>query len=109
MPTGQLKFADDVSAGAWIAPRVTGRGGTVSDTVPGGDPAYVRICPPATDRGGSWASSSQPALASSRWADAARILARGLAPASSAPARPGLPAARRAAACGTPDRLAANR
>ena len=49
---GELRVSDDVSAGAWIAPRLETAPGTVTGTVPSGFPAYVRICHPAQDPDG---------------------------------------------------------
>ncbi len=61
MWTDQLHVSDDVSAAAWIAPRLGGDFGAVTLAVPSGYAAYVRICHPATDPGGAFVS----------WADVA--------------------------------------
>lgn len=47
MKPAQFKVADDVSAGAWIAPALGGEFGAVTLQVPTGYEAYVRICHPA--------------------------------------------------------------
>ncbi len=49
MLTGDLSFTEDLAAGAWVAPLLTGEFGAVTLTVPSGYPAYVRICHPARD------------------------------------------------------------
>ena len=66
MWTGELRVSDDVSAGAWIAPRLASVFGAVTRTVPSGYPAYVRICHPAADRDGRRATWSQVAQATGR-------------------------------------------
>lgn len=48
MVAGDLRVSDDVSAGAWIAPRLGGRFGAVTRTLPSGFAAYARVCHPAT-------------------------------------------------------------
>ena len=49
----ELRALDDASAGAWIAPSLTGEFGAVTLAVPSGYEAYVRIFHPAQDgRGG---------------------------------------------------------
>ncbi len=48
-----LRVSDDLSAAAWIARRLAGDFGAVSQTVPSGFAAYARICHPATDRDGT--------------------------------------------------------
>jgi hypothetical protein len=58
MATDGLTVTDDVSLGAWIAPRLRGEFGAVTLAVPSGYPAYARICHPASDplgRAASWA------------------------------------------------------
>jgi hypothetical protein len=49
MPTPDLTVANDASPGDWIAPRLHGKFGAVTLTVPGGFAAYARICHPARD------------------------------------------------------------
>jgi len=44
-----LRVCADVSAAAWIAPRLAGAFGAVTRTVPNGFQAYVRICHPVPD------------------------------------------------------------
>lgn len=46
------RVCDDVTAAAWIGPRLTGAIGTVTGTVPAGFAAYARICHPARDGDG---------------------------------------------------------
>jgi hypothetical protein len=58
MGENQLEQRVDPSSAAWVAPRLTGKSGTVAGSVPSGYPAYARICHPAVDREGrrvSWA------------------------------------------------------
>jgi hypothetical protein len=45
-----LRVSNDISAAAWIPPRLSGESGAVTRTVPSGYPAYARICHPAADR-----------------------------------------------------------
>jgi len=47
MPTNHLRVCDEVSAAAWIAPRLGGDLGVVGHTVPRRYSAYARICHPA--------------------------------------------------------------
>jgi hypothetical protein len=68
MWTEDLRVSDDVSAAAWIAPRLTGGLGAVTMTVPAGYPAYARICHPAAARDGGWATWSQVAQLTGRQA-----------------------------------------
>ena len=63
---GELRVSDDVSAGAWIAPRLRTAPGTVTGTVPSGFPAYVRICHPAQDPDGSLVTWTQVAQRTGR-------------------------------------------
>lgn len=48
-----LVHLPDVAAGAWIGPRLAGRGGRVHCVVPDGYPAYARIFHPAEDEAGA--------------------------------------------------------
>jgi hypothetical protein len=66
MRTQDLRVSEDISAAAWIAPRLSSAFGAVTGTVPGGYPRYVRICHPAAERDGSWASWSRVAQATGR-------------------------------------------
>jgi len=68
--TDDLLVCDDVSPAAWIGTRLTGAIGTVTGTVPAGFDAYVRICHPAWDGDGHWASWSRVAEATGRRAHA---------------------------------------
>src|SRR5215203_4036166 len=52
MALDELHVSDDVSAGGWIASRLEGRFGAVTQAIPAGFAAYARICHPATDRAG---------------------------------------------------------
>jgi hypothetical protein len=52
MKTGDLKISDGSAAGAWIAPRLRGEFGAVTQHVPGDFEAYARIFHPAMDHGG---------------------------------------------------------
>jgi hypothetical protein len=61
-----VRVVEDVSVGAWIAPRLGGTFGAVTLQVPSGYPAYARICHPATDRAGNAASWSEVARATGR-------------------------------------------
>jgi hypothetical protein len=61
-----MRVLEDVSAGAWIAPRRGGAFGAVTLEVPGGYHAYARICHPATDREGNPASWREVARATGR-------------------------------------------
>jgi hypothetical protein len=47
MWSAAMGICDDVSAAAWLGPRLTGEWGAVTGTVPGGYLAYARICHPA--------------------------------------------------------------
>ncbi len=53
MPADDLTRTDDVSAGAWMAPRLRGEFGAVTLTVPSGYERYARVCHPATDECGA--------------------------------------------------------
>ncbi|MEP7193771.1 MAG: hypothetical protein ABI903_12995 [Actinomycetota bacterium] len=53
MTVGELVLSDDVELAGWIRPRLGGRFGAVTRTLPGGYPAYARICHPATDSDGT--------------------------------------------------------
>jgi hypothetical protein len=66
MWTEDLRVSEDISAAAWIAPRLSGAFGAVTRTVPSGYPSYVRICHPAAERDGSRASWSRVAQATGR-------------------------------------------
>ncbi len=55
MGSNELRIGDDASAGAWIAARLGGDFGAVTLAVPGGYPAYARICHPGAGRPASWA------------------------------------------------------
>ncbi len=68
MPKCDLTVTNDVSAGAWIAPRLRGEFGAVSLTVPSGYPAYARICHPASDARGRLVRWSEVADATGRMA-----------------------------------------
>jgi hypothetical protein len=62
MWTDELQVSSDVSAAAWIAPRLGGQFGAVTRAVPSGYPAYVRVCHPAADSDGkpvSWADVAE--------------------------------------------------
>jgi hypothetical protein len=61
MSTDDLTLCDDVSVGAWIAPRLGGNFGAVTRTVPSGFAAYARILHPATDldRPVAWAEVAE--------------------------------------------------
>lgn len=58
--------ANDVSPGDWIAPRLHGKFGAVTLTVPSGFAAYVRICHPARDSHGEVVQWSEVARATGR-------------------------------------------
>ena len=45
--------AGDLSEARWVAARLGGAIGTVTQTVPGGYPAYARVCHPVEDETGS--------------------------------------------------------
>lgn len=49
MSNARLQVSEEVSAGAWIASRLTGALGTVCGSVASGYQAYARICHPARD------------------------------------------------------------
>jgi hypothetical protein len=66
MPMNHLRISDDVSAAAWIAPRLGGDFGAVGRTLPRGYPAYVRICHPAGGRDGDLVG----------WSEVARLTGR---------------------------------
>ena len=66
MWTEDLRVSEDISAAAWIGPRLSSAFGAVTRTVPSGYPSYVRICHPAAERDGSWASWSMVAQATGR-------------------------------------------
>jgi hypothetical protein len=51
-----LEAVSDVSAGAWIAPRLCGFGGRVCCSVPAGFAGYARVLHPPADAGGGLAS-----------------------------------------------------
>lgn len=48
-----LQAAGDLSEARWVAARLGGAIGTVTQTVPGGYPAYARVCHPVEDETGS--------------------------------------------------------
>ena len=48
-----LQAAGDLSEARWVAARLGGAIGTVTRTVPGGYPAYARVCHPVEDETGS--------------------------------------------------------
>jgi hypothetical protein len=64
--TGELRVSDDVSAAAWIAPRLGGDFGAVTLAVPSGYESYVRICHPAWDQDETPVSWSVVAKATGR-------------------------------------------
>jgi hypothetical protein len=66
MSTRKPHVGADVSAAAWIAPRLTGEFGTVTRTVPSGYPAYARICHPVDGGPGRWFTWSEVARATGR-------------------------------------------
>jgi hypothetical protein len=66
MTNTDLRVIRQLSAAAWIAPRLTAKLGSVTSTVPSGYSAYVRICHPTIDKSGNEAS----------WLDAARATGR---------------------------------
>jgi hypothetical protein len=66
VPSNGLTVLEDASPGAWIAPRLQGRIGSVGSTVPSGYPAYARICHPAHECGGAAVSWSEVARATGR-------------------------------------------
>ncbi|HEX3394170.1 MAG TPA: hypothetical protein VHS52_06550 [Acidimicrobiales bacterium] len=66
MSTEEARVCDDVSPAEWIGPRLTGAIGTVTATVPAGFDAYIRICHPARDDDGHWASWSRVAETTGR-------------------------------------------
>ena len=68
MWTEELRVSENVSAAAWIGPRLGGAFGAVTRTVPDCYPAYVRICHPAVDRDGGRATWSRVAQATGRQA-----------------------------------------
>lgn len=70
MLSGGLSVTDDVSAGAWIAPRLRGDFGAVTLQVPSGYGAYARICHPATNTRGEPVSWSEVARDTGRTAHA---------------------------------------
>src|SRR5882757_7046484 len=61
-----LRVCEEVSAAAWIAPRLGGAFGAVTQAVPVGFEAYVRICHPAEDSEGGYTSWSAVAEATGR-------------------------------------------
>jgi hypothetical protein len=67
---GELRVSEDVSAGAWIAPRLEGHFGAVTRSIPSGFGAYARICHPATGRAGCPATWSEVARQTGRRAHA---------------------------------------
>jgi hypothetical protein len=66
MTSKQLRVSDDLSAGGWVAPRLTGGFGTVTRTVPSGYAAYVRICHPPEDAADRLTTWSEVAHATGR-------------------------------------------
>jgi hypothetical protein len=67
---GKLRVVDDVSPAEWIAPRLSGRFGTVGLTVPRGYPAYALICHPAANAADEPVSWAEVARATERRAHA---------------------------------------
>lgn len=66
MSTGALEITDEVSAGAWIEPRLRGEFGAVGLQLPSDYAAYARICHPPSDAGGNRVRWSQVAEATGR-------------------------------------------
>ena len=66
MLMNQLRLLDEVSQAAWIAPRLSGAFGAVTRTVPGGYPAYVRVCHPIEGVDGGWISWTEVAQKTGR-------------------------------------------
>jgi hypothetical protein len=50
MDAPKLQAASDLSAAQWISAQLGGAVGAVTQAVPGGYPAYARICHPAQTR-----------------------------------------------------------
>jgi len=63
-----LEIAQDVSPGEWLAGRLRGDVGSVTDTVPSGYSAYARVFHPATDQDGAPVAWSDVALMTGRTA-----------------------------------------
>ena len=61
-----LRVGEEVSAAAWIAPRLGGAFGAVTRIVPSGFQAYVRICHPVEDNDGGFTTWSCVAEATGR-------------------------------------------
>ena len=62
MDAPKLQAASDLSTAQWIAAQLGGAVGAVTRAVPGGYPAYARICHPVADATGAFLT----------WTDVAR-------------------------------------
>jgi len=66
MDAPKLQAASDISAAQWIAAQLGGAVGAVTQAVPGGYPAYARICHPAPDETGAFLTWTQVAQVTGR-------------------------------------------